>query len=230
MVASGALDAERLNLLARFGRSLPTGEVVFREGEAADVAFLVHSGRVRIVKKFGAVERSLRVLKGGELFGETALLPGRVREATAITLGACAMIAFDRTTFGELLAQHPDLGVAVAQQLILRAREAEDRVEISMVRDAQSKVVVGLLRTVPLYFTDSGALEHSALRLPLTPLELSAKVGLDVDAVKRTMQKLRENGYVRIVDEQVEIPSLAALRELRGLLDVRDEILGGDSE
>lgn len=229
MVATGALDAERLNLLARFAQAVPAGEVIFRDGEPAEVAFLVHSGRVRIVKKIGAVERSLRVLKSGELFGETALLAGRVREATAITLGPCDLVALNRETFTELVAQHPELGLAVTQQLILRARDAEDRVEISLVRDAQSKVVVALLKAVPLYLGDLGD-TAGALRLPMTPLELSSKVGLDVDAVKRTMQKLRENGYVRIVDESLEIPSVAALRELRGLLDVRDEILGGDPE
>ncbi len=226
-MVTGALDAERLNLLARFGHNYAPGDVIFREGEPADRAFLVHSGRVRIVKKFGAAERSLRVLKGGELFGETALLEDRTREATAIALLHCELVAFDAETFSQLLAQNPTLGLGVVQQLVLRTREAEDRVEISMVRDAQSKVVVGLLRTVPRYMP---ADPQEVLRLPITPLELSAKVGLDVEAVKRTMQQLRDNDYVRVVDEHVEIPSLEALQELRNLLDVRDEILGGDAE
>jgi CRP-like cAMP-binding protein len=226
MAAPGVLDTERLNLLTRFGRSYGAGEVIFHEGDSADRAYLVHTGRVRIVKKIGAVERALRVLRNGELFGETAWLMDRKREATAISLTPCDLLGFDAASFRELLSQNPEVGLGVVQQLVLRAREAEDRVEISMVRDAQSKVVIGLLRSAPRYLP---AAPDEALLLPITPLELSSKVGLDVEAVKRTMQQLRDNGYVRIINEQIEVPSLDALQELRNLLDTREEILGGDA-
>lgn len=226
-MVSSPLDAARMDLVTRFGRNYEPGDVVYSEGDPAERAYLVHSGRVRIVKKIGAVERSLRVLNAGEVFGESGLLPHRKHEATAICLAACALIEFDANSFVQLMAHQPGIGVEVLQQLVLRAREAEDRIEISLIRDSQSRVIIGLLHSaqhLPGRETDAG------LRLGVTPLELSARVGLDVESVKRTVQQLRENDYVRIVEQHIEIPSLQALQELRNLLDARDEILGGDPD
>jgi DNA-binding transcriptional regulator LsrR (DeoR family) len=62
-------------------------------------------------------------------------------------------------------------------------------------------------------------------------MELSARVGLDVDTVKRNVQQLRTSGYVRIEGEEIQIPDVEALRELRRLLEMKDEIVGaGDGK
>ena len=52
---------------------------------------------------------------------------------------------------------------------------------------------------------------------------------MDVEAVKRGVQKLREAQYVRVVDEKVEIPDVDALRRLFGLLGLKDEIHGSEA-
>jgi CRP/FNR family transcriptional regulator, cyclic AMP receptor protein len=213
--------------LAEYRVQFAPGEVVFSEGEPATTAYLLGEGRVRLVKRIGAVERGLRVVRAGEVFGHTALMQGALRSATAISLADCSALAFSRKDLVSLLTRHPDIGVKLCEQLVLRAKRAEDRIEIAMVRDAQSRVVLGILRSA-----QTSSLEHTdatgAVRLPVTPLELSAMLGLDVNAVKRAVQRLRDNEYVRIVDEQVEIPDVEALNELHGLLQARAEIVGGD--
>lgn len=203
------------------------GQVLFSEGEPSERAYLLAEGRVRIVKRVGATERSLRVVRAGDLFGQSALMAGSQRGATAICLSEGNALSFDRGELRELLRSHPELGVTICEQLVLRTKRAEDRIEISMVRDAQSKVVLGLLRAAQLMQLEQPETQTD-LRLNLSPLELSATVGLDVDAVKRAVQRLRDNDYLRIVEEQVEIPDLDALKELHGLLQARDEIVGGD--
>jgi CRP-like cAMP-binding protein len=189
---------------------------------------LLEEGRIRVVKRIGAVERSLRIVRAGELFGQSALVSGALRNATAISLAPGNALAFSRADLQTLLARHPQVGVTLCEQLVLRAKRAEHRIEISMVRDSQSRVVLGLLRSAQLA-TLERADGNNSVRLTLSPLELSAAVGLDVDAVKRAVQRLRDNDYVRIIDEQVEIPDVEALTELHGLLQARDEIIGGDS-
>jgi hypothetical protein len=59
-------------------------------------------------------------------------------------------------------------------------------------------------------------------------VELSTRVGLDVEAVKSTVQRLRDKQYIRITGERIEIPDVDALRRLYVLLGTRDE-LAGDS-
>ena len=97
-----------------------------------------------------------------------------------------------------------------------------------MVRDTQSKVAVALVK---LARQAAGAVEsdEGPLALDVSPMDLSSRVGLDVDAVKRAVLQLRESGYVRIADEKLVIENLDALAELVGLLAVKDQIVGGST-
>ena len=65
-------------------RFLQEGEVLFREGEPGDAAFIVDSGLVGIYKTVEGEEVELAVLKGGELFGEMAIVDGSERMAHAM--------------------------------------------------------------------------------------------------------------------------------------------------
>lgn len=65
-------------------RFLQEGEILFREGEPGDAAFIVDSGLVGIYKTVEGEEVELAVLKGGELFGEMAIVDGSERMAHAM--------------------------------------------------------------------------------------------------------------------------------------------------
>ena len=209
---------ERERLIGRFGRRFLPGEAIFREGEPAQEAFLLQEGRVRLLKRVRMVERSLLLLKPGDLFGEGALLDDSARNSTAVALGEGVVVALDRTTFRSLFAHYPAIAMRVMQQLITRVRDAEDQIEIMLLRDTQFKIVSALLK---LSHRASGQAE-----IAMSPVELSSRVGLDVDTVKRTVLRLREQGYVKIVGERIEIPDVEALRRLFVLLGTKDELHG----
>lgn len=213
-----------LELLAELtptlGRSFRAGEVLYAEGEPADRAFLLLSGRVRIVKRVRQAERSVSVARAGELLGEAALLDEPAREPrtqTAVALADGLALVFDRATFHEVLLAYPALGVRVCEQMISRVRDSEDQLEVITLRDTQCKIVRALVK---LARGQEGAV------LELSPIELSARVGLDVDTVKRTVLRLREQQYLRIVGEKIEILERDALNQLSTLLDAKEELRG----
>jgi len=224
MVTPGDGTADREQLLAHYGRQFAAGTVLFRDGDPADFAYLLQSGRVRLFKQLGAMERSLRVVRAGELFGESALKQGAVRRTTAVALDDITTIAVDHRTFQEILGKHPELGSSVLQQLLGRLRDAEDQIEVLMMRDHQSKVVVALTKLVQRELALGGGDEQISLQI--SPLELAAQVGLDVEIVKRVVAQLREGGYVRIQNERVEVADLETLRELYALLSLKDQLRG----
>ncbi len=199
------------------------GEVIYRDGDTADRAYFIDEGRVRIFKRIGGAERGLQVLGTGELFGQEALLPDTKRTATAISLTQVLAVAFDNDSLEQLLADSPKTGARLVERLALRASEAEERMQISMLRDSQARVILALVRSAQAL----GGAREGARVLRLSPLELSSRVGLDVDAVKRAVQQLHDNDYLRISEESLEIPDLEALQELYGLLETGEEILGG---
>lgn len=228
MTDNGPGDEAQSRLLSRYGRRFVAGTVLFRDGEPAAEAFLLQEGRVRLVKQAGRMERSLRVVRPGDLFGESALLRGASRSSTAIALDDVVTLAFDHATFEQVLATSPEVAGRVLSQLIRRMRDAEDQIEILMLRDAQSKVVVALLKLSQQEVSAhrEGGREATNVSLTVSPLELSAQVGLDVDTVKRIVAQLRESGHVRIQDERVEIPNLDTLRDLYTLLGIKDQLRG----
>jgi CRP/FNR family transcriptional regulator, cyclic AMP receptor protein len=216
--------AERERLLLRFGRRLTAGQVIFREGEEGSEAFLLQEGRVRLIKRVRTAERSLMVLRPGDLFGESAFIDGATRSSTAIALADGTALAFDNATFQNLLESNRPVAARVVQQLVRRLRDAEDQIEILMLRDTQSKIVNAMLK---LTQQSSGDGRGGAL-LQISPMELSTRVGMDVETVKRGVQKLREGQYLRVIDERIEIPDVDALRQLFALLGLKDEIQGTD--
>ncbi len=217
--------AERERLMARFGRTFKKGDVLFREGDEAVEAYLLQEGSVRLVKRVRTVERSLMVLKTNDLFGETALVDGSVRTSTAVALTDGASLALDAATFRRMLEANPSIALRLVQQLVRRLSDAEDQIEIMMLRDSQAKIVSALLKLARA-MRDPGS---RACVLSVSPMDLSGRVGIDVDTVKRGVQQLREGRYIRIVDERLEIPDIDALTRLYSLLTLKDEIRGSSS-
>jgi CRP-like cAMP-binding protein len=220
-------QSEQERLLTRYGRKFSAGQVIFDAGDAAEEAFLLQEGRVRLIKRVGATERSLRVVRPGDLFGESALVPGATRSSTAVALAECSALALAQTTFQHVFSSNPAVGLRVLQQLIRRLRDAEDQIEVLLLRDTQVKVVVALLQLSQEALRAQHAPTNS-VAISVSPMELSARVGLDVETVKRNVQQLRNSNYVQIVDERIDIVDVDALRELRGLLDVKDQIVGAN--
>ena len=208
-------------LLERFGRTLAAGDIVYAEGQPAEQCFLLHEGRVRLVKRIRGAERSLTVLKPGDLFGEDALLSKVNRTASAVALTDVRILALDRPTFGVLLSTNSEVATRLVEQLVRRLRSAEEQLENAMLRDHPSRVVNTLLKLV--MGTEPTPDGHV---INVSPLELSSRVGLDVDAVKKAVQQLRDGGYLRIVDERIVIPDAEALRQLYQLLGTKEEVRG----
>ncbi len=210
---------ERDKLIDAFGRRYASGEVIFREGDPGPEVFILQEGRVRVLKRVRLIERSLQILKPGDLFGESALLIGTPRTATAVALSDVLVLALDPDTFGALMSGSVQVAMRLVQQLVRRLRDAEDQMENMMLRDNQSKVVNALLKMA----SENGRVSGSA-QVAVSPLELSSRSGLDVDTVKRAVLQLREGQYIKIIEEKVMIDDIDALRRLFALLGMKEQI------
>lgn len=207
-----------MRLLERFGRHFAAGEVLYREGDPAHHAYLLHEGRVRILKRVRNVERSLMVLEAGALFGETALAETGTRSSSAVALSHGVALVLDPSTFDTLALRHPAIAIRIVEQLAERLRDAEDQIEIMMLGDDTSKVVSALLKLA--------GFAEGPIQLTVSPVDLGYRVGLDVDLVKRIVARLRDQGYLRIAGETVTIPDVSGLRTLFNLLGAKEEIRG----
>ena len=135
MSTEPGLDEPR-RLLSQYLRRFKAGEVIFEAGAPSTEAFLLQEGRVRLIKRAGLRERSLRMIRPGDLFGEYALTPGTSRSSTAVALVDSTALALDLATFEELLASSPTIGMRVLQQLVKRLRDADDQICLLYTSDA----------------------------------------------------------------------------------------------
>jgi CRP/FNR family cyclic AMP-dependent transcriptional regulator len=195
--------------------SFSAGKTLYYAGAPAKELFLIRDGQVRLLKRARGVERTTGLFGAGELVGEEALLPGAHRSATAEAIEPVTALVIESDTFRALVRSRPDLGESVMRQLVRRLRRAEQQIENSMLSDPKIRVLNTLLHAVE---------EGEQHPLPLSPLELSTRTGLDLDRVKAVVGQLRERGYLDTDDQTITIDDPSALRELRDLLLVKEDV------
>ena len=82
---------------------VPTGTILFRQGDPADDMFVISEGRVRVTLGAGPDSTEIAVLGPGEFFGELSLLMGAARTATAEAIEDCRLLVIGRDVFAMLV-------------------------------------------------------------------------------------------------------------------------------
>jgi CRP-like cAMP-binding protein len=89
-------------------RAFRKGQVIIREGESGDCAFLIESGRVEIFKMINGKRSVLATLQEGAIFGEMALVDAEKRSAFAEAVVPTTALVIDRRVLETAIGQsHP---------------------------------------------------------------------------------------------------------------------------
>ena len=107
-------------------RTVAAQAAVVRQGERADAAYVIRSGRCEVIETDpeSGNERMLQVIEAGGSFGELGLVTGGSRRATVRAVVRTELFVIDKPTFDRLLAdrvQLPDLTPTVQLLTELRA-------------------------------------------------------------------------------------------------------------
>lgn len=122
MIEMGGAVAEFPMLLYETdSRSFAEGEVIFHQGDAADVVYAVKEGQVSL--RIGETEMETVGPKG--LFGEMALIDDGPRSATAVAKTACQLVPIDRSRFEHLVSHWPGFALSVMKLLADRIRRKD---------------------------------------------------------------------------------------------------------
>ncbi|HEY3060070.1 MAG TPA: cyclic nucleotide-binding domain-containing protein [Chloroflexota bacterium] len=101
-------------------QSVAAGEVVIREGDAAERFYVIRSGRVEVLEG----TRRVRTMETGECFGEVGLMAERRRTATVRAITETELLTLDRPAFDHLLREQPSLRNRLAEFVHIRYRAA----------------------------------------------------------------------------------------------------------
>ncbi len=187
------------------------GEVVFHQGDPGDALYVVTAGRVKISSPSETgVEAILATLRPGEFFGSLALLDGASRSATATAVDVTETLILSRTTFRQLLNDHPVLRDHVLAALAGELRRLTHHVEELHFLDIAGRLAARLTR-----LAEAGAAEaDGSIRIegPITQGELAAMVGSTRQSVNRLLGFLTEDGLIRQERDAIVILDPAGLR------------------
>ena len=96
-------------------RELFPGEILYRQGDPSDCAWLVERGAIELSSEQGRRTIHHGVLGPGELIGELGMLDGQPRSATATARGDTQLLAIEHDQFLERL----DSGDPIVRTLVL---------------------------------------------------------------------------------------------------------------
>ena len=109
-------------------RLVHAGDVVMREGELGDEAYLIERGRLDVRRRGATGEDvSIATLDRGDWVGEMSLLLDEPRSATIVALSDAQLRRVTKQTFARVLAEDPERTHELLRQLARRVGEANAR-------------------------------------------------------------------------------------------------------
>ena len=211
-------------LFARFGREYQPGDVLFREGEAGEVMFVIQSGAVRITKAIAGDAKILAVLGPGEFLGEMAILNGKPRTATATVVETTRCLVIEAKTLESMVARNAEIALRLIKKLAKRLDSADTLVEILMHRDPKARVMLALSRHADAF----GEQTDDGIRIRTSAVEIAREVGVEVAIAVEVMTRLKR---LRLASEEPGAIVVADVGRLQDFLEFLEmpQKFGGES-
>ena len=103
--------------------NIKKNEIIFRQGEKADTAYLIESGQVEIFyTNKNNLDTHLTILGQGELFGEMALIDSNVRSASARALSDSVLLEIQKEQLLEKINASSSIVQMIVKILMERIR------------------------------------------------------------------------------------------------------------
>lgn len=192
-------------------RRVPSGSVLFFEGDPAYDALVLLRGEVKIT---GASPNGhhvlLTVLGPGALVGELSPLDGLPRSASATALSPLELLTIPAPLFADFLERHPRALSHLLVSVSLKLRDATRRQLEWGTADALGRTCARLVELADRWGEPDGG--STVVASPVTQVELAAWSGLSREAVVKALRTLRRLGWVENRGRRFVIHDLDALR------------------
>lgn len=195
-----------MTAFARFSRTFKAGEIIFSEYELGDTFYFIQSGRVKLLKLAGDIERTLDVLNPSEMFGEMAILESSPRSATAIALDEVKVLEFNSKNFEILLLGNPQIAFKLLKMFCKRIYDSKRRFMILTLPDLQTKVADVFLM---LDETVSGIDKTTDMReFKITAEDVARWAGITEAQVKEVLRNFVKQNRVQLTHDHITVKNI----------------------
>lgn len=195
---SPAVDFDPSVFLVKVGAEKTTREyldkqVVFSQGDAADAAYYIQAGKVKLtVVSAHGKEAVVAILERGTFFGEGCLAGQPLRMATANAIQPTTIVRVDKTTMVRLLHREPEFAELFITYLLSRNVRIEEDLLDHLFNNSERRLARLLL-----------LLAHVGKEAPLETVvpkvsqeTLAAMVGTTRSRVSHFMNLFRKLGFI----------------------------------
>jgi len=209
------LSKETLDKIEKVGqrKKFNKGEIILLEDDAGTALFIIINGKVKVSRSSNdGKEVILTILNADDFFGEMAILDGQKRSATVSAIEPSEVFVIQRDDFINLLYAHPEISIALLQELTRRLRNADMKIKSLSLKDAEGKVATVILQIAD----DIGKIKHGKVEIEKLPLQqdLANMAGTSRETISRALHSFAKKGLVEMDGNKLIITDYEKFKEL----------------
>ena len=209
------LGEDTLEKISKLGirKSFKRDSVVLFEHETGSALFVIVEGKVKVSRvSDDGKEVILTILGDSDFFGEMAILDGLSRSANVTAMEDSELFIIQRSEFLELLHVHPEVSVALLQELTQRLRAADMKIKSLSLKDAEGKVATVILQLAD----DVGKIKQGTVEIEKLPFQhdLANMAGTSRETISRTLHTFAKKGLVELDGSKLRIMNYEKFKEL----------------
>jgi len=172
------------------GAGYKNGQVIFKQGDAANAMFRVERGYVKLVVASDCSQRSATfILRAGDCFGEGCLIGNSLRPCTATSIQASSIGRVGKRTALRRIYDKPGLAKLLVAYLVLRISQTQDDMVDQLTNSSERRLARLLLQ-----LTNDRKPSGSAMNIDQATL--AEVVGTTRSRVSHFMNSFRRRGFI----------------------------------
>jgi CRP/FNR family transcriptional regulator, cyclic AMP receptor protein len=191
------------------------GEIIFHEGDAGQMLYIVGSGQVRIfVNGLDGSETSVIVFgRPGELFGELAVIDGLPRSATAVSLDQTILYTINREQFRDHMRRSPQLALNFMQELSQRVRYNTRQMDSLVTLPVPARLARKLVELAQEYGRlTTNPVQGVHIDLALTQSQLASLIGASRESTNKSLRDFQRRRWVHLTQGHIIVLDPDGLR------------------
>jgi CRP-like cAMP-binding protein len=209
------LAEDALKQIALLGKrkNFEKDSVILLENDSGSALFVIISGKVKVSRvSDDGREVILSILSDSDFFGEMAILDGLSRSANVTAIEDVEIFMIQRSDFLDLLYNHPEVSIALMQELTKRLRAADMKIKSLSLKDAEGKVATVILQLAD----DIGRIRQGVVEIEKLPYQqdLANMAGTSRETISRTIHQFAKKGLIEIDGSKLRILNYEKFKEM----------------
>jgi CRP-like cAMP-binding protein len=189
--------------------SLPSGTVIYRQGDPCKGLYVVVQGQVKLAlyTSHGA-EKVVELVGPGGCIGVTTIMHGRAEGLTAETIAETRLVHLTKTAAQEELQRTPVFACSIISSLSDRLHHLITVFEDCMLRSGTERVIGYLMNRLPAGAGSGDGLITLAVKKGV----IASQLNLTHEHFSRILRELISIGLIEVKGRRVRVPDIAQLR------------------